>query len=112
MIITDEPFENEDEKREVYWNINRVLVIGGRRFLTKKQKDENLNQKKSILFSLALRKALILKKYGKIQEPIVTNNIEDISEINKILLSFRYTKGLHEYDIGTKELIQIPNIQA
>lgn len=112
VITTKKPFENKDEEEDVYWNINRVLTVGGRRFLSKKEKIENLNGKVSILFSLALRGILILKNGGLILPPNCVNNIEDVTEINKILLACRYTRGYYEYDIKNKELIKIPCAEA
>jgi len=106
------PFENETDEKNVYWNINRVLTVGGRRYLSTKEKRKNLNEKVSILFSLALRELLILKNGGLLLPPSCANNIEDIVEINRILFACRYTRGHYEYDIKTKELIQIPSIEA
>lgn len=106
------PFENKKDEEDVYWNIGRVLTVGGRRSLSRKETRENLNGKVSILFSLALRGILILKNGGLPLPPNCANNIEDVTEINKILLECRYTRGYYEYDIKTKELIQIPFLEA
>lgn len=106
------PFENKDDEANLYLNINRVLAVGSRRYLTKKDKKTNCDEKKSILFSLALRGILILKKRGVLLPPNCANSIENIKEINRILLACRYTKGCYEYDIETEELNQILPIEA